>query len=89
MLTVSGVSLSPRYPQIHVKVRSHNPLALVGAVRMALRRAGIGPREVHRFSNLAMAHCDSSRLVQICDQWVHVDAPVQGTDAGQRPPAVH
>lgn len=71
--------LTPRYPQIHVRVRSANPLALVGAVRYALRRAGIERPEIRRFSEEAFDEPSPDRQREVCRHWVRVDNAV---DAG-------
>ncbi len=46
----------PRYPGIHVTLRSRNPYALVSAVRLAMRRARIGEEEILRFTNEVLGH---------------------------------
>ena len=63
----------PRYPQIEVCTRSRNPLALVAAVRQALRQADVDKKEIQRFSREALAG-DPRRSRQICRHWVHVSA---------------
>lgn len=59
-----------RYPQIHVSVRSPNPLALVAAVRQGLRRAGVARQEIERFSLEALASDDPGEAVEVCHRWV-------------------
>lgn len=65
----------PRYPQIHVSIRSHNPLALVAAVRHELRRARVERAEIHRFTREALGSDDPRRLRSVCGAWVEVNAP--------------
>ncbi len=63
----------PRYPQIQVRTKSRNPLALVAAVRYALWRAKVDPCEIERFSSEALgpeAAADSRR--RNCARWVQV-----------------
>lgn len=59
-----------RYPQIRVACRSTNPLALVAAVRQALRRAGLPSDEVRRFSAEAFASAEPSSIRDVCRRWV-------------------
>lgn len=71
----------PRYPQIQVTLHSRNPLALVGAVRLALRRAGIDPDEIHCFSDQAMASPSAGSLRRVCADWVEVRMTGSGPGA--------
>ena len=60
-----------RYPEIRVSTQSANPLALVAAVRMELRRKRVDPEEISRFSDEAMARAgDAIRLRELCLDWV-------------------
>jgi hypothetical protein len=59
-----------RYPEIRVRLQTTNPLALVAAVRQALRRAGVGAEEVYRFSAEALAESDRKVILEICRRWV-------------------
>lgn len=59
-----------RYPEIHVSVRSPNPLALVAAVRQGLRRAGVEKQEIERFSVEAFESDDPGHVRRVCHQWV-------------------
>ena len=63
-----------RYPKIRVQVRSDNPLALVSAVRLELRRAGIAQTEIRRFSDEALRSGDSGETRRVCRSWVDVEA---------------
>jgi hypothetical protein len=62
----------PRYPQIRVSTQSPNPLALVAAVRHALRQARVARSEISRFSSEALASRDPAETQQICSGWVSV-----------------
>ena len=64
----------PRYPQIEVCTRSANPLALVAAVRQALRQAHVGRKEIRQFSSEALTARDPRRSRRICGHWVNVAA---------------
>jgi hypothetical protein len=64
-----------RYPDIHVTVRSSNPLALVAAVRQALRKAGVESSQIRSFSQQALANEDPQNIRQICRAWVDTAAP--------------
>lgn len=70
--------LAPRYPQIHAGTRSQNPLALVGAVRLALRQARVERSEIQRFSAQALASENTQRLRHVCSTWVSLDVPPDG-----------
>lgn len=64
-----------RYPDIHVTVRSSNPLALVAAVRQALRKAGVESSQIRSFSQQALANEDPGKIRQTCRAWVDTQAP--------------
>lgn len=63
----------PRYPRISVQTDSKNPLALVAAVREALRLAHVRRSEISRFSDEALSSDDPSEVQEVCRQWVQVD----------------
>jgi len=65
--------MSPRYPELRVSLRTDNPLALVSATRLALRRAGTDHEEIERFTRDALGSADPGRL---CSRWVRVDRPL-------------
>ncbi len=46
--------MTPRYPELHVTLRTANPLALVSATRLALRRAGKDRAEIESFTRAAL-----------------------------------
>lgn len=62
----------PRYPQVRVQVCSDNPLALISAVRHALRRAGVPREEIQTFSQQAFAG-GRSDLRTVCQGWARID----------------
>lgn len=64
--------MSPRYPELRVSLRTDNPLALVSATRLALRRAGTDRQEIERFTRDALKSTDPRSL---CSRWVRVDEP--------------
>ena len=66
---------TPRYPKLRVSTRSHNPLALVAAVREELRLAGAGRGDIATFTDQALAHPNQSHVLRIATEWVgDVDA---------------
>jgi len=65
--------MQPRYPQIRVTVHSRNPCALIGAVRLALRQAGIDRSEIRSFSSEAFETPTEERVRQVCNRWATVD----------------
>lgn len=68
--------MTPRYPHIRVAVHSPNPLVAISAIRGALRRAGVGRREIAMFSQEAFTCRDLENLRDVCRGWVKVDAPI-------------
>lgn len=60
----------PRYPQLRVSLRTRNPLALVSATRLALRRAGTDRTEIERFTRDALTSADPRGL---CREWVRLE----------------
>jgi len=63
----------PRYPEISVESHSHNPLALVAAVREALRLAHVETSEISRFSDQALTAPEPRRIREVCRKWVILD----------------
>ena len=63
----------PRYPEICVESHSHNPLALVAAVREAMRLAHIETSEISRFSDQALTAPEPRRIREVCRKWVILD----------------
>ena len=70
---MAGEGTSRRYPHLRVALRSTHPLALVAAVRLELRRAGIDPDEIEDFTRQALEHGDLEQARQTCAQWVEVE----------------
>ena len=62
----------PRYPDLRVSIRSHNPLALVAAVREELRLARVGRGDIARFTDQALARRDERHVVAVARRWVEV-----------------
>lgn len=67
------MDVNPRYPDICVESHSHNPLALVAAVREALRLAHVEHREISRFSDQALTKQEPRRVREVCRRWVNLD----------------
>ena len=63
----------PRYPDIHVRLHSRNPFALVSAVRQALRRSEVEENEIRRFSDEAMEVEEPGRMRDVCSRWAEID----------------
>lgn len=69
-----AMASEPRYPEIFVEVESKNPLALVAAVREALRLAHVQRSEISEFSNEAFASESPQDVTQVCKEWVRLEA---------------
>ncbi len=65
--------MGPRYPQIHIRTSSGNPLTLVAAIREELRRARAGDDEIRRFSCQALSVGEPARIREVCRNWAVVD----------------
>ena len=65
--------MAPRYPQIHVRLHSANPFALVSAVRLALRRSHVDAREIDRFTEEALTSEEPRRMRDVCSSWASVE----------------
>ena len=65
--------MAPRYPDIHVRLRSNNPFALVSAVRLALRGSEVDQSEINRFTEEALETEEPKRMRQICSDWAEVE----------------
>ena len=63
----------PRYPNIHVRVDSPNPSALVSALRTALRRAGVEKSEIADFSQQALGSGSPDKAREVCSRWAWID----------------
>ena len=64
---------TPRYPDVHVKLRSNNPYAVISAVRMALRSSQIDEAEILRFTEEALRSEEPGRMRRVCDDWARVE----------------
>jgi|MudIll2142460700_1097286.scaffolds.fasta_scaffold585609_2 hypothetical protein len=64
---------SVKYPGIRVKLvgEDGNAFAIIGRVRLALRRGGVPADEVEAFSEDAMSG-DYDHVLQTCMKWVGV-----------------
>lgn len=62
----------PRYPDVEVMLHSENPLALIAAVRQALRQARVDREEIGEFSDLAFRSTDPQHRREVCRSWVSV-----------------
>ena len=67
-------TVGPRYPELKVSTRSENPLALIAAVRQALRQARIDRDEIGKFSDAAFQDPSPDRRRAVCRSWVSVQA---------------
>lgn len=66
----SQVTMTPRYPELHVHLRTDHPLAVVAAVRHALWRGGAPRDEIRRFSEEALR---AAAPTEVATAWAHVD----------------
>lgn len=62
----------PRYPEIFVECESDNPLALVAAVREALRLAHVDRRQISEFSDEALGSTGQTGVRGVCRRWVQL-----------------
>ena len=69
----------PRYPDARVRLHSQHPLALMGAVREALRQVGADADELERFSRGA-ASLDGNAVIDWCREWAALDFYPQRPD---------
>ena len=63
----------PRYPEIQVQLHSHNPFALVSAVRHALRRRHVDAGEIERFTEEALRSEEPDHVRDVCTSWASVE----------------
>lgn len=64
--------MAPRYPDIHVRLRSSNPFALISAVRLALRKSHIDQIEINRFTEEALDCEEPQQMRRVCEDWAEV-----------------
>lgn len=69
-----AMASEPRYPKIFVEIESQNPLALVAAVREALRLAHVRRSEISEFSNEAFSTDSPKKVEEVCKEWVYLEA---------------
>jgi hypothetical protein len=69
-----AMASEPRYPKIFVEIDSQNPLALVAAVREALRLAHVERSEISEFSDEAFASSSPREVAEVCREWVRVQS---------------
>ena len=67
--------MAPLYPELHVRLRTANPLALVSAVRLGLRRCGVDPGLIRRFTEEALASEEPRHVRAVCEEWADVELP--------------
>jgi len=65
--------IMPRYPDIHVRLHSRNPFALVSAVRAAMRKKRVDDDELRRFTNEAMSREEPDHMVDVCESWAEIE----------------
>ncbi len=68
-----AMASEPRYPKICVEIESTNPLALVAAVREAMRLAHVQRSEISQFSDEAFSTDSPKEMERVCQQWVHLE----------------
>ena len=67
-----AMASEPRYPKIFVEIESTNPLALVAAVREALRLAHVKRSEISEFSDEAFSSGSPKGVTEVCKEWVRL-----------------
>ena len=65
--------MTPRYPEVQVTLHSRNPCALIGAVRQALREAGVDRDEIRSFSRQAFESSNDDSVRQVCGEWASLE----------------
>ena len=71
-----GIRMGPRFPEVHVTLRTENRWAVASAIRQALRKAGKDRAEIDRFVAEAMAALESGgdprQFQEVCQRWVRL-----------------
>jgi hypothetical protein len=70
------IRMGPRFPEVHVTLRTDNRWAVASAIRQALRRAGTDRAEIDRFVAEAMAAIavnDPEPFQRVCRRWVEFE----------------
>ena len=65
--------MGPKYPQLHVRLHSRNPFAMISAVRSAMRRSCFDGSEIDRFTEEALRTEEPQQIDQICKSWARVE----------------
>lgn len=65
--------MTPRYPDVQVRLHTRNPFALVSAVRLGLRRSHVDGREIDRFTEEALEAREPDQMRDVCATWVAVE----------------
>lgn len=60
-----------KYPGIQVQLQDGNALAILGAVRNALRRGDVPQADIEQFTKEAISG-DYDNLLAVCGEWVDV-----------------
>lgn len=63
----------PRYPDLHIRLKSRNPFALVSAVRQGLRRRHVDGYEIERFTEEALRVEEPDRMKDVCAAWAAIE----------------
>jgi hypothetical protein len=72
----------PRYPGIRVSLETRNSLAVVAAIRHALRQAGASAEEIDHFSRQALSTEGRDERLRVCLEWADVETGQSGSDGG-------
>ncbi|MEM6454368.1 MAG: hypothetical protein AAF772_04665 [Acidobacteriota bacterium] len=71
--------MNPRYPNIQIdQLNSRHPLAMVSAVRQAMRRHGVDAHEIRQFSAEALAD-QRTDAREVCAAWATIASPSDKT----------
>lgn len=62
-----------RYPEIHIRTHSRNPLTWVSAVRTALRQSRVDAAEIQRFTEEAFHVDEESMIGAVISRWARVE----------------
>jgi hypothetical protein len=62
-----------RYPELHLRLHSRNPMAWVSAIRSALRKTEADADEIHQFTVEALAAEGPGEISKVCSRWAHVE----------------
>lgn len=65
-----GIRMGPRFPEVHVTLRTRNRWAVASAIRQALKKAGKDREEIDRFLTEALAFEDPQAFRAVCQRWV-------------------